>query len=400
MHFRRFLNLARAEWRSLTLGTVFLLISAGLSLSYPMLIGKLVDGIDQGGGSEIVNSYALMMMVIFVLVGISTFFRSYLFTVAGERIVTNLQQSLFSSILHQEIAFFDERQTGELTNRLASDTTVLQKAVTVNVSMGLRYFLSGVGAISILMWISWKLAVLMLAVVPIVAAAAGVYGRMLRNVSRQFQDALGQATAIAEERISGIRTVRSFAREPLEVGLYAGQIENAFLIAKKRAFYGASFSGIISFAGFSSIVAVLWYGGTLLVDGEIGFGALTSFMLYTFTVAFSIGALSGLYEDFAKAVGASERVFELLERECQVGDGETEISKPIGRISFDGIDFSYPMRPDVPVLKAFHLVIEPNEVVALVGSSGSENPRSLPLSVDSMIRRKGSSVLMKWISGS
>ena len=210
---QRLLQLAKQEWRFLGLGTLFLLISSGLNLSFPLLIGRLVDGISGGGGQDVVDSYISLLLLAFLLVGIVTFLRAYLFTVAGERIVAQLQCELFASILHQEVAFFDERKTGELTNRLASDTTVLQKAVTVNISMGLRFLLSALGSIGILMWTSWKLTLLMLAVVPIVAVGAGIYGRMLRQISRKVQDSLAESTAIAEEAISGVRTVRTFVQE-------------------------------------------------------------------------------------------------------------------------------------------------------------------------------------------
>lgn len=368
--FQRLYSLAKQESTSLLWGTLFLFIASGLNLTYPMLIGKLIDSVKGGGGQEAVNQYAIWMIGIFVLVGISTFLRSYLFTVAGERIVTRLQERLFEQVLSQEIGFFDQRRTGELLNRLTSDATVLQKAVTVNVSMGLRFALSGVGAIAILIWTSWKLALLMLAVVPVIAIGAGWYGRILRKISRSVQDAFAEANSIAEESIGGIRTVRSFAREVHEHERYKSGIEAAFQLAKKRAWVGAWFSGLISFAGYGSIVAVLWYGGHLLASGEMDFGELTSFMLYTFTVAFSLGALSGLYEDFAKAIGASDRVFELLEREPEQPDGTEIVQEPKGKLEFQEVEFSYPTRPDAKVLNGVSFCIEPNQVVALVGPSG------------------------------
>ena len=368
--FQRLYSLAKQERASLLWGTLFLLIASGLNLTYPMLIGKLIDSVKDGGGQEAVNQYAIWMIGIFILVGLSTFLRSYLFTVAGERIVTRLQERLFQQVLSQEIGFFDQRRTGELLNRLTSDATVLQKAVTVNVSMGLRFALSGLGAIGILIWTSWKLALLMLAVVPVIAIGAGWYGRILRKISRSVQDAFAEANAIAEESIGGIRTVRSFAREGHEHERYKAGIETAFQLAKKRAWVGAWFSGLISFAGYGSIVAVLWYGGHLLASGEMDFGELTSFMLYTFTVAFSLGALSGLYEDFAKAIGASDRVFELLERNPEQEDGAEKILDPVGKLEFQDVVFAYPTRPDATVLDGVSFSIEPNQVVALVGPSG------------------------------
>ena len=347
------------------------MVSSGLNLSLPTIVGWFIDDIMNGGGSEAINGYALTLFLVFIGVGIATFFRSYLFTVAGERIVMRLQGELFESLMRQDIAFFDSHRTGELTNRLAADTTVLQKAVTVNISMGLRFLISVLGSIGILLWLSWKLTFLMLLTVPLVAGGAGLYGRMLRKLSLKVQDALAESTATAEESLSGIRTVRAFAQERSSVSLYRGAIEAAFELAKKRAFLGATFQGLVSLAGLSAIGVVLWYGGTLLAAGEMAFGALTSFMLYTFSVAFSIGALSSLYEDFAKAMGATDRVFDLIEQEPAIQDGEQEPEQCEGAVRLHKVDFSYPTRPDNPVLSQCQLEIRVGEVLALVGPSGS-----------------------------
>ena len=184
--------------------------------------------------------------------------------------------------------------------------------------MALRFGLQALGSIAILLWTSWKLTLVMLAVVPLVAAGAGIYGRKLRIVSKQVQDALAVSSEVAEETLSGVRTVRAFAREQNEVARYGSAVQESFRLAQYRAKLGAIFTGWISFLGYGAIAAVLWYGGVMLSEGELSFGQLTSFLLYTFTVAFSIGALSGLWSDFARAAGASERVFELIDRLPQV----------------------------------------------------------------------------------
>ena len=367
----RLLALAKTEWKSLSVGTLFLFLAAGLNLSFPMLIGQLIEGITtEANGKAIVNKYVTILLIVFFFAGIATFLRSYLFTVAGERIVTNLRQMLFSSLISQEVAFFDEQRTGALTNRLASDTTVIQNAVTVNISMGLRFGLSALGSIVILMYISWKLTLLMLAIVPVVAGGAGFYGRSLRKISIDVQDALARCTAIAEESFSGIRTVRAFAREKQAAQTYGQAVEKAFQIAKKRAFLGASFQGLVSFCGYGAICAVLWYGGILLVEGAMSFGTLTSFILYTFSVAFSIGAMGSLYEDFAKALGASERVFGFLHRQSDLQDGPEKPTQVKGNLTFRDVSFAYPTRQDVMVLNDFNLLLKEGDVVALVGPSG------------------------------
>ncbi len=368
--FQRILALARPEAGRLLAGTVFLLMGSGLSLATPKIVGVFIDGVVGGEGRAAVDRGVLLLLGVFALTGLATAARAWLFTTAGERVVSRLRKQLFGALIRQEVGFFDAQRTGELTNRLAADTQVLQNAVTVNVSMALRFALTAVGAVAVLLWMNWQLTLVMLAVVPVVAVGAGFYGRSLRAVSREVQDALAEATAVAEETLSGVRTVRAFARESAEIERYGSAVERSYALARQRARLGATFQGAVSFAGYGAIAAVLWYGGVLLSEGRMSFGDLTSFLLYTFTVAFSVGALSGLYEDFAKAIGASERVFELLDRAPAVSGGEARLADVRGEVTLDGVTFAYPTRPDAPVLRGMSLRLAPGEVVALVGPSG------------------------------
>lgn len=368
--FKRLMALARPEAQRLVFATIALFIAAGLNLSYPVFIKQIVDGVSTEQAQETVNQAALVLLALFALNGLFTAARSYLFTVAGERVVTRLRSDLYRSLVSQEVAFFDERRTGELTNRLAADTTVLQNAATVNISMVLRYGVTGLGAIGILLFTSWKLTLVMLAIVPVVVLGAFFYGRILRRYSRQVQDALARSTEVAEETLSGIRTVRAFAREATEGDRYAGHAEEVFVLARDRARLGAMFGGGMGFAFGGAVAVVLWFGGTMLVDGAMTIGELTQFVLYTFFVAMSLGALSSVWEDFMKAMGASERVFQLLDRTPRIQAEGRTLDTVRGEVTLHGVDFSYPSRSDVQVLRGLDLTLRPGETVALVGPSG------------------------------
>lgn len=366
----RIVALAKPEIKSLVWGTLALSIGSGMTLMYPMVIQNMIDGIDEGGGRDLVNRGALILICLFGAGAVMGALRAWLFTVAGERIVAKLRTDLYAAIIRQEIGFFDTRRTGELTNRLASDTTVLQNTVTVNVSMLLRFLIMGIGAIGFLFYTSWKLTLITLAIVPIVAISGAILGKRMRKLSRAFQDALAASTVVAEETISGVRTVRSFAREKTELARYSDAVQESFKVAKHRASIIAALRGFIGFGGYGAIAAVLWAGGNMLVEGTLSIGELTSFLLYTLTVAFSLGAIAGLYEDFMKAIGASERIFELIDREPGVQGGELNVGEITGKIDFVEVDFAYPTRLDIPVLTGLSLTIEAGEVVALVGPSG------------------------------
>ncbi|EPX60558.1 Lipid A export ATP-binding/permease protein MsbA [Cystobacter fuscus DSM 2262] len=370
--FSRLMGLARPQARRIIAGTFFLVLASALGLVYPKIIGDIIDQSLKSGNREHIDRVALAMVVVFLFQGVAMALRYYLFTTAGERVVTRLRQNLFASLMSQEVGFFDERKTGELTNRLSSDTTVLQNAVSVNISMALRNAAQAFGGIGLLFYTSPVLTALMLTIVPAVAVGAVSYGRKVRGLSKESQDALAVANEVAEESLSGIRTVRSFAAERHEVERYQSATEHAYDVARRRAKQSSFFLAGASSAGYLSSAVVLWYGGRMVLDGRMTVGNLTSFLIYSLMVAFALGALADLWADFMRASGAAERVFELIDRVPAIpSSGGERLAAVQGRVEFQDVRFAYPTRRDVPVLKGIHLALAPGEVVAIVGPSGA-----------------------------
>lgn len=397
--FWRIARLAVPQIPTLAVATFALLVSSGVQLVYPQAIALMTDMIVGSDAGQATGAFgalgpqanawlmsffagadpaarldrlALVLVGLFFLQGVFAMLRSWLFTVAGERVVTDLRTQLYSAIVRQDIGFFDTSRTGELTNRLGSDTTVLQNTVTVNVSMMLRFGIIALGGVFMMLLTSPLLTAVAMAVVPVVAIGAAVYGRIVRRLSKKVQDALAEATQVAEETISGVRTVRAFAREDEAVGRYRGAVEHSFRLASTRALASGVFQAVAGFGGFGAMALVVWYGGHLVIDGHMSLGALTAFLLYTLSVAFGLGALSGLYGDFMKAIGASKRVFHLLDMPAPLEDREGEaVSSVEGDVRFEGVRFAYPARPDEVVLDGLDLRLAPGQAVALVGPSGS-----------------------------
>lgn len=368
---RRLLAMARPELPALSLGTVFLFISSAAMLAYPRAIGSLVDEALGARSQHALDGIALMMLGVFVVQGVTMALRLYLFSTSGERVVTRLRKDLFGALLAQEVGFFDARRTGELTSRLASDTTVLQNTVSINLSMSLRYTLQTLGGVALLFYTSATLTLVMLALMPPVVLGAKLNGRRVRRLARGVQDAVAASNEVAEEDLSGIRTVRSFAAEKAEVARYGAAVDRALGLAKQRIAQSALFMGAASIAGYGSVAAVLWYGGRLVVSGELSVGALTSFLIYTLVVAMSFSGMAELWAEFQRASGAAERVFELLDRVPAIPSGGQRVPELKGHVEFRGVRFAYPTRPDVPVLLGLDLELRPGEVVAVVGPSGA-----------------------------
>jgi len=360
----------------LVLGTIALAVSSIVNLVLPKYIGSLIDNVMKEEGRQYLNTLILSLFLLILLMAVTTFVRALCFNLAGERVVAKLRKMLFNAIINQEVAFFDETKTGELLNRLSSDTKSLENAVTVNISMLLRFSVQIIGSMVVLFSISWRLCMVMLSLIPPMVLGVVIYGRYIKTLSKKVQDALAKSSDVAEESLSNIRTVRSFGQEVKHKLMYSDAIGFSYQLAKKLSIANGVFSMGMIIAGNMSIVLVIWYGGTLVLRGSLTVGDLTSFLIYTILVAFSLGVLSSIFFEVYKALGATERVHHLIMREPQIEKKDEEQSNGIllegleGHLVFDNVNFTYPTRPDNQVLNGLSVNVEPGKVVALVGESG------------------------------
>jgi subfamily B ATP-binding cassette protein MsbA len=369
----RLLPRIRPHRAKLALATLCLVASAAVSLAFPQVVRHLLDAAFQLRDRERLNQIALLLGGMFVIQAGLNFSQAYLLSATGERVIAQLRQDLFDHLLTLPPGFFAERRTGELTSRLSADIGTLQGVVSHQISELSRQVLMLVGGVVLLTLTHPRLTATTLAVVPVVVGTALFFGRRLRRISTGVQDKVAEATAVAEEAFSQIRTVQSFVQEPWESGRYAARMAEVIRAALRRALVRGVFFGAITFATFGGIAIVLWQGGRLVLDGALTAGTLVSFLLYTITVAGAVGTLAGLFSSYQEAVGAARRVFELLDLTPAIADGRAprSLSRPLrGAVALERVSFRY--QPDAPLaLDGVSLTLTPGEIVALVGPSGA-----------------------------
>lgn len=368
--WQRFYSVAKPEKNGILLGLFFLVVSSVAGLVYPQLVRWMVDNVLQPKNFALLNTVVLVLLFAFILQAITSSLRYYFFTLSGERIVLQLRRNLYSKILIQDISFFDENRTGELMSRLASDCTTLQNTVSVNVSQGLRNLGQVIGGFAFMFYTSWKLSLIMLVLIPPVALMAALFGKRIKKFSKEFQTTLAEASIVAEETISGVRTVKSFVQENSEINRYSQSLSNALTMAQSRIRAITEFMTLAMVLGFSAVCFVLWFGGREVVMNQMTIGDLTQFLLYLMIVAIGVGSLGSLWGDIMAGVGASQRLFEILEKSSTETSTGLTLPDFKGQIEFQNINFSYPMRPDQLVLKNLNFKINPGQVIALVGGSG------------------------------
>lgn len=373
----RLIKVAKPEVRWLGLAFVFLVISSSVTMLIPFSVGRILDLATKGDEEEIrlfgftLTQFFVGLGTVLTLGAMANFGRVILLRIVGERVVARLRSQLYRRTYVQDAEFFDANRVGDLISRLSSDTVIVGKSVTQNVSDGLRALFSGGAGFAIMIWTSPQLTGLLLLMFPPVAVGAFFYGRAIRNISRSIQKNLGTLTKIAEERLGNIKTSQAFVGEIQEVHRYNKQVRRIFALGRRESLVAATFFASTGWAGNMTILSMLIVGGSFVRSGAMSLGDLTSFMMYTAFAGSSLFGLSGFYSELMKGVGAASRLFELQDR--RPGIHQT-VGKPIasaqGTIKFDNVSFAYPTRPAVSIFKGIEFEIPSGSNVCVVGPSG------------------------------
>ena len=355
------------------LGLFFLFLTGITALIFPKLIGDMVDTAEEAMLADI-DRIAIFLLIVFILQAIFSFFRIYLFVNVTEHVLADLRKDTYNKLIRLPMSFFSQNRVGDMNSRIATDINMLSDTFTTVVAEFLRQSMLIVGGIAFLAYTSIELTLVMLAIVPLVAVFAVVFGRIIRRISKETQDRIAESNTIVEETLSGITNVKSFANEMFESARYATStesiIEKALQGAKARGF----FASFIILALFGSIVGVIWYGARLVNQDEMSFGNLIQFVLYSVFVGASIGGIAEMYAQIQKAMGAAERILEIMDEvpePYEAPNPETGKVAISGHLKFDNVKFRYPSRPDIDVLNGVTFKADKGETIALVGPSGS-----------------------------
>lgn len=390
------------------IGFIFLILSQITSMSIPLLMGQMVgaivspqstvsQGISQVPSSGIteklahifnpnstqltLNNVTALFVILLILQAAFSFFRVYTFTRVSEQSMRDLRKTLYTKIITLPIPFFEKNRVGELMSRITTDITQLQDVLSITLAEFFRQIFTLVGGIILISFLSSKLTLFMLMTFPFLVVAAIIFGRFIRKNSKKVQDELAATNIIVEETLQSINVVKAFTNEDLEVKRYGLSVQKVVDYALKAATFRGGFISFIIFVLFGGVVGVVWYGGNLVLQGELAFKDLFTFIIYTGFIGGSVGGLGDMYAQIQRTIGASERILEILGEESEINvESKVESQKSrnsilqnvnIPKIQYQNVAFSYPSRPDMEVLKDISFEVKSGEKIALVGYSGA-----------------------------
>ncbi len=352
-------------------GLLALALSSVILLAFPRLAGELLD-VASGKPRYFnsINQVAIALFLILFVQSVFSFIRVYTFSIVSEKGMADVRNAVYRKIIWLPMTFFDSRRLGEVMSRITSDVGTLQDTFSFLLAELLRQVITLVFGIAIIFYLAPTLTGFMLITIPVLVVTALVFGKFIRKLSKKTQDKLADANVVVEESLQSVSMVKAFTNELFEINRYGKAIREVVQVAIQSSRYRGFFISFIIFALFGGIVAVGWYGASLVQSNQLTVGELFSFIFYTTFIGFSIAGLGDIYTQLQRSVGASERILEILRLEDE-SSPTLENIKLKGAIEFAGVNFSYPSRKEYTVLNDLNFVIGPGEKVALVGKSGS-----------------------------
>jgi len=368
--------------RRFILAGIALLVAAGATLAIPYAFRQMIDlgfgaaGTAGAASSAHIDRYFLALFGVACILALATAARFYMVSWLGERVTADLRSAVYRHVVDQSPQFFETAQTGEVLSRLTTDTTLIQALVGTSISMALRNALLLAGGMAMLFVTSVRLSALILVLLALVVVPIILFGRRVRKLSRDSQDRIADASAMAGEILNAMPTVQAYTQERREAQRFGASVERAFDTATARIRARTQLTALAILLVFGAIVFVLWLGAKAVLDGSMTAGELGQFILYAAIVAGAIGALSEVLGEAQRAAGAAERLLELLTLSSPIQTPAHPYALPQraasgAAITITELSFCYPSRPQTPALSQLSLTIAPGETVAIVGPSGA-----------------------------
>ncbi len=368
---KRIFRLSRPYRKRFYIATVLAVGSSAIGLSVPLGLKALLDAVFQTADADLLNIIALVLLGLFIGQAFLSFGSTYWLEWVGERVVTDLRKRLYEHLHRLGFRYFSDKRLGEITSRLTNDVGSVRTALTNALPQTITVTFSLLGSIALMIMLNWRLSLIVFFTVPVVTLLTRYFGGKIRNLSRNIQDDLADSTAVAEDALGAIRIVKAFAREVYEVGRYSDTVEQLFQTSRRKILLTSLFWSGISVMFMTTLVIIFWYGGLEVLAGRLTTGDLVAFIFYAFAISRSISQMSRLYTDINTAVGASDRIFELLDEVPEIEDAEdaVAIENVHGQVTFQNVWFAYD--EGRPVLKDISLQISAGETIAVVGPSGA-----------------------------
>ena len=364
-----------SRYRALVAGWLgFLALSSAATLTLPQAVRVMIDHGFANSNAASINASFIGLFAVAAVLAVATAARFFCVSLLGERVAADLRRRLYDHLLTLDQAFFEKTRTGELVSRLAADTELVQTVVGSTLSVAVRSCVTLLGAATMMILSSPHLAGLSALVIPAVVLPIVIFGRRVQKLSRESQDRIADASAIASESLNAMHTVQAYTREPKESERYAGAVARALATARRRIATTGTLTAMVILLTFGAITLVLWAGAQAVVAGTMAVGVLSQFVLYAVLAGGSVGALTEVWGEVLRASGAVGRIAELLTTTAEIRSPETptRLAEPVrGAVRFEHVEFRYPSRPDRAALHDFSLAIAPGETVALVGPSGA-----------------------------
>ncbi|XP_061117205.1 ATP-binding cassette sub-family B member 9 [Conger conger] len=368
----RLLSYCRQDAGLLAIAFIFLLLSAVSEAFIPYYTGQAIDGIVIQKSMEAFTKPMVILTALALLSSIAIGLRGGVFSITFARLNVRLRNLLFRSLMRQEIAFFDATHTGDITSRLTSDTTQVSDLIAENVNLFLRSVVKALGFCFFMFKMSWKLTLVIIMGFPFIALLSKFYGEYYKKLTKEVQTALAQANKLAEETVSAMKTVRSFANEEQEADSYYAKLLDMYELNKKQALAYSCYVWSSNLSEVALEVATLFYGAHLVISGQMTGGTLIAFVIYELELGECLQSIASVYTGLMQGVGAAEKVFEYIDRKSKLAqDGQEAPETCKGLVEFRNVMFAYPTRPETEILKGVSFTVRPGEVTALVGPSGS-----------------------------